>query len=280
MLRNDFHKSEPLPATTFRFGAASATCTRETPAEVAVNVIYAPVPYAVMMATPADLEDFAYGFSLTEGVIDNANEIRSVEVEQVDRGLRLIITLSADKTQRHLARTRNMAGRTGCGLCGIDDLSALPNARISQAQRSRLRLSSIKRALSSLPEHQPLNDATHAVHAAAWCDATGAIVAAREDVGRHNALDKLIGHLLRSPVDPATGFILITSRCSFEMVEKAAAFQAGAIVAVSAPTSLAIERAEAHGMVLMAIARNDGVQCFSGADRVIDDLTADERRTA
>ena len=279
MQPSDLEKSSLTPAVNFRFGASPREDTRSTPVETAVNIVYAPLPYAVMMATPADLEDFAAGFSLTEGVIDSVDEIRSIEVEPQERGLRLVVTLGAERMQRHLARTRNMAGRTGCGLCGIDDLSALPAARVSGRERGPLRLSSVQRALAQLPAHQPLNDLTHAVHAAAWCDAQGALVAAREDVGRHNALDKLIGALTRAGTDAGDGFILITSRCSFEMVEKAATFGAGAIVAVSAPTSLAIERAQAHSMTLVAIARADGAMCFAGAERVIDDL-AQERRIA
>ncbi len=241
---------------------------RATPVETPVNIVYAPVPFAVMMATPADLEDFAVGFSITEGIIDAMSDIRSVEIEAVSDGLRAVVTLSSERMQRHLARARNIAGRTGCGVCGIDDLKSLPLARSPSGPEITLDMAAVGAALTSLESRQPLNDLTHAVHAAAWCNLAGAAILVREDVGRHNALDKLIGALARGGHSPADGFVLITSRCSFEMVEKAAVFGARAIVAISAPTSLAIDRARLHGMTLIAIARRDGAMVFSGEQRI------------
>lgn len=267
-------------STRMRFGARAAEETRAVPVETPVNIVYAPLPYAVMMATPRDLEDFAVGFSLTEGVIEKAADIRAIEIETTEAGLRLIVTLSPERAHAQLARTRNMAGRTGCGVCGIDDLAALPRAKAASGAPTTLRLSSVRRALGELPALQALNAATRAVHGAAWCEADGGVTTTREDVGRHNALDKLIGALARGGVDPASGFVLVTSRCSFEMVEKSAAFGARAIVAVSAPTSLAIERALAHDMIMLAVARDDGAHCFAGAARVIDDLAPEERLSA
>ena len=267
-------------ATRISFAGEVAAVERALPIEVAVGIVYAPTPYAVMMASPIDLEDFAYGFSLTEGVIDSAHDIRSVEVEREDRGYRLIITLGADKLRAQFARTRNMSGRTGCGVCGIEDINALPFAPQRPRRGAPLALSAARRAIHSLDGRLPLGDLTRATHAAAWCDHTGAILHIREDVGRHNALDKLIGALMRSGVDAASGFIVITSRCSFEMVEKTAAFGARAIVAVSAPTSLALERAQTHGMTLLAVARADGALLFTDETGVENDLNFAGARSA
>lgn len=244
--------------------------TREAPAETPVNVVYAPIPFAVMMCTPQDLEDFAIGFSFTEGIIDGIEDIRSVAVEEDEeqRGLRLVVSLASEKMQRHLARARNIAGRTGCGVCGIDDLNAMPCARAITAAPFDLTTSSISRALEGIVAGQKLNEATGAVHAAAWCTPEGGVLAIREDVGRHNALDKLIGHLLKGRVDPGSGYFVITSRCSFEMLEKVAAFGARAVVAISAPTALAIDRARLHGVTLVAFARNGRALVYTGGEHV------------
>ncbi|MDF2114128.1 formate dehydrogenase accessory sulfurtransferase FdhD [Roseiarcaceae bacterium H3SJ34-1] len=242
---------------------------RDVPVETPMTIVYAPVPFAVMVASPQDLEDFATGFSFTEGIIDSIDDIRSVAIEEDEAGLKLVVTLASDKLQRHLARGRNLAGRTGCGVCGIDDLNALPRAAMVPGMSVDLRIGAIRRSLAQLPERQKLNAATGAVHAAAWCGLDGRIDAIREDVGRHNALDKLVGHLLRQRTDPLSGFLAITSRCSFEMVEKAAAFGARALVAISAPTSLAVERARSYGITLIALARSDGALVFNGGEHVL-----------
>ncbi len=262
-------QNSPFPAGTVTLlpkplalgGKAPAAVSRTVPVEVPVEIVYAPKPHAVMMASPSDMEDFAAGFSLTEGVIETMADIRQIEAENFDQHIRLTVTLSAPALQRHLARDRaigrSMPGRTGCGICGVEDIAHLPKAQNTPTPRMKPGSMAIQRALAELETLQPLNKATHAVHAAAWCDPEGPVLAVREDVGRHNALDKLIGALLRQDVQERDGFLLITSRCSFEMVEKAAIFGAGTLVAISAPTSLAIERAQAHGMNLIAIARPD-----------------------
>lgn len=236
--------------------------------EMPVNLVYGSVPYAVMMTTPADLADFAYGFSLTEGIVESADEIRGVAVEEAEEGLRVLVDLVPGRLREHLARKRAISGRTGCGVCGIDDLAALPTAETRGAPDLRVSLRAIARALAALSDAQTLNRETRAVHAAAWADLDGALVAVREDVGRHNALDKLIGALIREGRDPASGFAVITSRCSFEMVEKTARLGAAVIVAISAPTSLALARAHMHGMTLCAIARSDTLTSFCGGERL------------
>lgn len=246
---------------------------RSLAVEMPVNLVYGSVPYAVMMTTPADLVDFAFGFSLTEGIVESADEIRSALVEDGEGGLRLVVDLVPGRLREHLARKRAMSGRTGCGVCGIDDLSALPMAQSRASGAQRVSIGAIRAALAALGDAQVLNQETRAVHAAAWVGLDGALVAVREDVGRHNALDKLIGALIRRKCDPADGFIVITSRCSFEMVEKAASFGAAVLVAISAPTSLAIDRARLHGMTLCAIARSDTLTVFEGRERLV--LTSD-----
>lgn len=236
--------------------------------EMPVNVVYGSVPYAVMMATPADLEDFAYGFSLTEGIVADSSEIRSARVEDGEGGLRLLVELAPGRLREHLARKRAISGRTGCGVCGIDDLAALPTAPPRAGASVRVGLPAVAQALAALSDGQTLNRETRAVHGAAWARLDGSLVALREDVGRHNALDKLIGALIRAGTDPSQGFLLITSRCSFEMVEKAARLGASVVVAISAPTSLAIERARLHDITLCAIARGDTLTVMTGAERL------------
>ncbi|HUZ67042.1 MAG TPA: formate dehydrogenase accessory sulfurtransferase FdhD [Beijerinckiaceae bacterium] len=247
-------------------GSVAATEMRDVPVEVPIAIVYNSVPYAVMMAAPADLDDFAYGFSLTEGVIASMGDIRSVEQSAEGEAIRLDIALSGDRFSAHLARKRAMSGRTGCGVCGVTDLANLPHAPLRARKAWTFEPEAIAAALGALERAQPLNARTHAMHAAAFADRKGSIALVREDVGRHNALDKLIGRILLDGLDADQGFGLITSRCSFEMVEKAAAAGLRLLVAISAPTSLAIERAQAHGIMLIAVARSDYGLAFTGPE--------------
>ncbi len=265
------NKSGDQPAFTKVIGKDISFCggsaderSHDIATEVPVNVIYGSVPFAVMMTTPVDLEDFAYGFTFTEGIVDKADDIRDVSIEETQKGIKLSITLRAENMQRHLGRARNLAGRTGCGVCGIADLAEMPSLATRYARTVEFAPTSISKALGQMDELQTLNKRTHAVHAAAYCDATGTIIALREDVGRHNALDKLAGSILRDAIEARDGFLLITSRASYEMVEKATRLGVSLLVAISAPTSLAIERANALGMTLVGIARADGAVAFSG----------------
>ncbi len=258
--------SHAVPIRTVRFSAAATV--RDASAEVAVeapvNIVYGNMPYAVMMTTPSDLEDFVAGFSLTEGIIRGIDEIRSIVVTPQDEGIVATVELAPGRFREHLARRRNLSGRTACGLCGVETLTDLPTAQTACRADLPIAADAIARALAELDTHQQLNRLTRSVHAAAWCDRGGAILAVREDVGRHNALDKLIGARLRAGHDGNDGFMLVTSRASFEMVEKAAIFGAGTLVAISAPTSLAIERANALGLTLVCIARADSATVFAG----------------
>ena len=270
----DISPSLTVSATRLRYEGGQECGVRPVPVEVPIGIVYGTVPFAVMMASPADIEDFVIGFSLTEGIIERAEDVRSIEVEREGHGLRVEVTLVPARMSEHLSRKRSLSGRTGCGLCGVEDLNALPASAPVQRSGQPTSLRAIEKAVLDLEHHQPLNDLTRAVHGAAWFSSTGDFLMLREDVGRHNALDKLIGALAGSRVSPQTGFIVITSRCSFEMVEKAAAFGASLLVAVSAPTSLAIERAKALGITLVAVARHDGALLFAG--ELADDGDADK----
>ena len=267
---NGLATCHPVPIRTVAYGRGEdRDGERSLAVEMPVNVIYGDLPYAVMMTTPADLADFAYGFSLTEGIVAGADEIRGARVENGEGGLRLVVDLVPGRLREHLARKRALSGRTGCGVCGVEDLAALPTAKARSGKGPQVTLTAIQAALTALSDRQTLNRETRAVHAAGWAHLDGSLAAVREDVGRHNALDKCIGALLRGGVRPDEGFLVITSRCSFEMAEKAATLGASVLVAISAPTSLAIERARCHDMTLCAIARSDTLTVFSGRERLL-----------
>jgi FdhD protein len=242
-----------------------ATASAEIAVEAPVNIVYGNQPYAVMMATPSDLEDFVTGFSLTEGIVRDAGEIRAIAVSPQRDGIVVTVDLAPGRFREHLARRRNLSGRTSCGLCGVETLAEMPMAETRSRDRQPISAAAIATALAALERHQPLHQLTRSVHAAAWCDARGTILAAREDVGRHNALDKLIGARLRAGQDAGSGFVLVTSRASFEMVEKTAIYGAATLVTISAPTSLAVERAKALDLTLVSIARQEGCMVFTGA---------------
>lgn len=235
--------------------------------EVPVAVVYDGSTHAVMMATPSDLDDFALGFSLTEGVA-HADEILSLETHTHPDGIELRLWLAPARRDALARRRRAIVGPTGCGLCGVESL-AEANAPLPRVGEGRaFSPAEIATAVASLRDHQPLGIATRAVHAAAlWIPATG-MVAAREDVGRHNALDKLAGALAAARVDPATGILLLTSRVSVELVQKAARIGATILAAVSALTALALRTAEAANITLVAVARDDGFELFTHPRRV------------
>ena len=249
---------------TYDSGAVGAPFTRAIAVEAPLEFVIGGSPFVVMMATPCDLQDFAYGFLLSEGVAERLEDIRAVEVEETGEGWRIAVALTGEKLKAHLARKRAIGGRTGCGLCGVEDFSQIASPRLSLAARPPVAPAAIGAALAGLESRQPLNAATRAVHAAAWCDHDGRIVLVREDVGRHNALDKAIGALRRDGVSPESGFFVITSRCSFEMVVKVAIFGAGTLVSLSAPTSLALSRARDFGVAVIAVARGDKALSFEG----------------
>jgi FdhD protein len=242
--------------------------SRAIPEETAVALTYNGGTYAVMMATPQDLEDFAIGFSLSEGVISSPGDIDSLDVVRLDDGVELRMWLSKPKADRLQERRRNIAGPTGCGLCGIDSIAEAmrPAAVIGHGQQ--FSSEQIMAAMRNIPSRQKLNIETRAVHAAAFWDVSSGVVALREDVGRHNALDKLAGALARGSIVASEGIILLTSRVSVEMVQKSAAIGAPVMVSVSAPTALAVRMADEAGITLAAIARADGFEVFTHPCRI------------
>lgn len=223
--------------------------------EVPVALVYNYISHAVMMATPNDLQDFALGFSLTEDIIADVNEVSHVHVQSGGQGITVRIQISDERFEALRERRRNMVGRTGCGLCGVESLKQAIRP-VEPVQHVDVSDDAIQTALASLNQHQPLQQATGATHAAVWCDLAGNVVLAREDVGRHNALDKLIGAFKNAELSVHEGFVLVTSRASYEMVQKSATAGFGCLVAVSAPTSLAIEQAQQANLKLVGFARD------------------------
>jgi len=241
---------------------------RAIPEETAIALTYNGGTYAVMMATPQNLRDFAVGFSLSEGVVLSAEDIESFEIVELDDGIELRMWLAQSRADRLSERRRHIAGPTGCGLCGIDSIAEAvrPAAIVAPGQSFSAR--EIMAAMQSIPPLQTINIETRAVHAAAfWTPARG-VVALREDVGRHNALDKLAGALAQDKTSTSEGIVLLTSRVSVEMVQKTAAMGAPMMVAVSAPTALAVRMADAAGITLAAIARADGFEVFTHPNRI------------
>lgn len=227
--------------------------------EAPIAIEYNGIGYAVMMATPADLEDYAIGFSLSEGLIGHSDDILSIDAITDGAGCVLRIQVAPDRLAPVIERARQRVTESSCGLCGLESLEQVLRPLPSVIARITMIREAIFAALAALRAHQPLNADTGAVHGAAFCTPDGAIVMAREDVGRHNALDKLIGALARAGIDPSTGFFLLTARCSYELVEKTIRAGCPVLVTVSAPTTLAVDRATAHGLTLVALARADAV---------------------
>lgn len=260
----------------FRDGAFSEG-GRRVPEETAIALTYNGGTHAVMMGTPRDLADFGMGFSLNEGIVSSRDEITSLEVVTLDDGVEVRMWLAPELAARMAERRRHIAGPTGCGLCGIDSIAEAVRAPSLVPDGRRFAPREIMAALAAMEPLQTLNHETRAVHAAAFWSAAGGIAALREDVGRHNALDKLAGALAQAGTPAQDGIVLLTSRVSVEMVQKAAAIGAPVVVAVSAPTALAVRTAEAAGLTLIAVARNDGFEIFTHPERI---MGADTRARA
>lgn len=220
----------------------------EVPVEIRLNG----GPFAVMMATPHDLEDFAVGFALTEGLVEDGSAIAHVAIGEQADGIVADLTIASDRISGGAERTRGLAGRSGCGVCGVTALGDAVRAARPVPARPPIAPAAIAAAFAQLSEHQPLNRINHTVHAAALADREGTIVCAREDVGRHNALDKLIGASARAGRLPLDGFVVLSSRASFEMILKAAVAGAPLVASVSAPTTLALDCARNAGIKLAA----------------------------
>jgi FdhD protein len=261
--------AEPAPVTAHRGGRMRASQDWLAD-EVPVALVFNGISHAVMLATPADLEEFALGFALTEGLLARASELYGVELEHGADGIEVHLEVASACEFRLKERRRNLAGRTGCGLCGTESLAQVQRPLPSPAPHARrihVNAQAVAGALRSLRPAQVLQQFTGAVHAAAWCDADGKALLVREDVGRHNALDKLVGALVLAQADPAAGFFCITSRASFEMVQKTAMAGASMLVAVSAPTALAVRNAQAAGIALAGFARDDDFVAYVQPER-------------
>ena len=237
--------------------------TRSVPVEAPVSIEVGGIGYAVMMATPADLEDYALGFALSEGLVEAAAQIRRVDAHPIEGGWALRIWLPPERNAIALERARKRVSESSCGLCGIENIEEVLRPLPPVTARIGTDRDAIAAALAALPDRQPLGRATGAVHAAAFCSPAGAIRLVREDVGRHNALDKLIGALARAGIDPATGFVLLSARCSYELVEKTVRAGCPMLVTISAPTSLAATRAAQAGLTLVTLARADSALVVS-----------------
>ena len=246
--------------------------------EMPIAMVYNGSPFAVMMASPHDLEDFALGFSLSEGLIDDAAQLQAISAQTRLEGIELAMTVAAQAHGAHLDPQggRLLPGRSGCGLCGTRQLeNAVRQPPAVHGDRG-FRHQALQRALADLQPQQPMNLATGAVHAAAWADADGRIVLVREDVGRHNTLDKLIGALHHAGIAPASGFALVSSRASYEMVTKAASAGITLLAAISAPTALAIELARSAGMTLVGFARPGSHNVYTHPARLLTGNASEE----
>ncbi len=239
--------------------------------EVPIAIEYNDAPFAVMMATPHDLEDFALGFSLSESIVAAPSMLSLESVDTWIDGAVIRLRIPADAADALQNRRRNLQGRSGCGVCGNESIAAVLQPPSPVTDSLRISARALQCAMQQLRERQPLNAATGATHAAAWASADGAVLCVREDIGRHNALDKLIGGLHHAGFDPAIGFAVITSRASFEMVLKAARAGIELLAAISAPTALAIALADSAGQTLIGFARGADCVIYTHPHRIIGD---------
>jgi FdhD protein len=261
-------------ARTAWHGSKFADGDRAIPEEAAIALSYDGTSHAVMMATPQDLEDFALGFSLTEGIISKIDEVKRLEIVEFALGIELRMWLAGPRAELARERRQYLAGPMGSGLCGIESLAEAmrPTACVSSGERFTPR--DIMRAVASVAPAQALNREARAFHAAAFWEPGCGLIALREDIGRHNALDKLCGVLARERIAGNSGIVLLTSRVSVEMVQKAAAVDVPVVVAVSAPTALAVRTADVAGITLIAVARGDGFEIFTHPHRITKERVA------
>ena len=239
--------------------------------EAPIALLYNGESFAVMMATPESLEDFALGFALSEGIVGQASEFRLVDVVRREEGIALHAAIPQGRFDALAERRRGLEGRSGCGLCGVESLQAALRPVPQVASALTVEVDAIRAALDALAAQQPLNALSGGVHAAGFAHYGGlqeSALLVREDVGRHNALDKLIGAMARNAVNPGSGFVVITSRASYEIVHKAATAGIGLVVAISAPTDLAIRTAQAAGVTLAAFARGDSINLYTHPGRI------------
>lgn len=237
--------------------------------EVPLALVYNGIPHVVMMGTPRDLEDFALGFSITEELIKSPADLSRIELVRYSRGIEIQVTVPAAAEAEIATRSRRLSGRTGCGICGADSIANVLRPVHSVAPGQLIDHAAIHRAMDGLAAHQELNRSAGAVHAAGWASLDGTILLAREDVGRHNALDKLIGALLKQGGSPGEGFVVVTSRASFEMVQKATVLGAPLLAAISGPTGLAVRLAEQAGLTLVGFGRGRRHTVYTHPTRLV-----------
>ncbi len=257
MTSDPAHRAVAVRRLAFADASGDDPPSRQVPIEAPVSIEIDGIGYAVMMATPADLDDYALGFLLTEGLVSRPDQIHDLFAQPVDGGWVLRITLADECADAVFARARRRVAESGCGLCGIETMQQALRPLPPVSARIATDAAAIARALAGLWAHQPLGQITGAVHAAAFCTPDGEILHVREDVGRHNALDKLFGALAGRGIGPSSGFVLLSARCGYELVEKTARMNCPMLVSISAPTSLAVERAMAAGLTLVSLARPD-----------------------
>jgi FdhD protein len=249
-------------------GGSSAESSAEVAEEVPIALVYNARPYVVVMGTPADLDDLAVGFSVTEGIVPDASHIERVDAVRANHGIELQIQISPADADRLGDRVRGLVSRTGCGLCGVETIGDALRIPAEVGRSLRVDRAALWRASAELSRRQSVNNATSAVHGAGWAASDGELRVAREDVGRHNALDKVLGALARGEISPATGFIVVTSRASYEMVQKAAACGVELVAAISRPTGLAIRFADAAGVTLVGLLRGESANVYTHPERI------------
>jgi len=262
--------AEPIsshPLTRLSDGSATRDAA-SIAEEIPVAFVYNTESFVVVMASPADLEDLAVGFSITEGIVDRFAEIEQVDVVRHSRGIELQIGIPGANAARLDNRRRGLSARTGCGLCGIESIDELLKPPPQVSTGATFTHAALWHAAAQLEAQQPINNETRAVHAAAFADRNGSLLVVREDVGRHNAVDKVIGSLERSGTDPSSGLLLVTSRASYELVQKAAIAGVPVLAAVSRPTGLAIELADRAGITLVGLLRGRSANVYSREDRL------------
>ena len=271
----DEPKSVSSELSVDRWAQGTTTHTTDQVAEeVPVALVYHNVPHVVMLATPADLEDYAYGFTLSEGLVARSEEIREVEVTQGTDAVDVKISVVWERFTELLHRRRNLTGRTGCGLCGAETAEDAIRDVGKVGPGTPVTVADLHAAIEQLGTLQPINARTGSVHAAAWVVPGKGIQLVREDVGRHNALDKAIGAVIRSRTDVASGYMLVTSRASYEMVQKCATVGISFLAAFSAPTAFAVRLAQKSGLTLVAFARRDRHVVYANPGRLTGTGTA------
>ena len=268
--------SRPVSARSFVRLTADETANAEADVaqEIPVALVYNARPHVVVMASPVDLEDLGVGFTLTERIVEHRDEIERIELVRASHGAELQIQIPDQRAERLQERARGLVSRTGCGLCGIETINDMMHMPTRVGDALRVDRAALWRAAAELSAKQELNRTTNTIHAAGWALPDGTMRVVREDVGRHNALDKVFGALAREGLDPASGFVVVTSRASYELVQKAATCGVELLAAISRPTGLAIRFAESAGVTLVGLLRGNTANVYTGLQRIGEDTNS------